>query len=178
MLWFAPHITTRAAVDNQVENKSRLWSDSNTTQDVTGSVYAIRTFLTLICLQRDDCSGIGPLLMQQCTQQVRAAVVGGVLTTGFLIASVSKNYYSSGMKPMITKEEARQRIAGHVNLLLERKGITGTELARRSGVAQPRIVLLRRAELLPNPADLWNIAEALGTTANGLLKELPELAIH
>ena len=79
------------------------------------------------------------------------------------------------MKQVITKDEARERIAGHVNLLLEEHEMTQSDLSRLSNVSHPRITLLCRAELLPNPADLWNIAESLGTTLDGLLEPLPEL---
>ena len=79
---------------------------------------------------------------------------------------------------MITREEARERISGHVVLLLEKHGMSQSDLARRSEVASPRITLLCRGELLPNPADLWNVAEALGTTLDGLMRPLPALAGH
>ena len=82
------------------------------------------------------------------------------------------------MKPVITKNEARERIAGHVNIRLEQHEMSQSELSRRSMVSHPRITLLCRGELLPNPADLWNVAEALGTTLDGLLEPLPELAKH
>lgn len=52
---------------------------------------------------------------------------------------------------------------------MEQNGITQNELARRSEVAHSRLSLLIRGELLPNPADLWNVAEALGTTLDGLM---------
>ena len=77
---------------------------------------------------------------------------------------------------MITRDEARKRIAGNVMLLMDAKSISRSELSELSGVAHPRITLLVRGELLPNPADLWNVAEALGTTLDGLMKPLPKLA--
>lgn len=76
---------------------------------------------------------------------------------------------------MITRDEARKRIAGNVLLLMDEKGLNRSDLSERSGVAHPRITLLVRGELLPNPADLWNVAEALGTTLDGLMKPLPQM---
>lgn len=75
---------------------------------------------------------------------------------------------------MITRDEARTRIAANVSRLMEANGITQNELARRSEVAHSRLSLLIRGELLPNPADLWNVAEALGTTLDGLMSALQE----
>lgn len=80
------------------------------------------------------------------------------------------------MKPMITRDEARMRISGHIDMLMTEKRVSQSELARMSGVAQSRISLLRSGELLPNPADLWNVAEALGTTLDGLMSPIPELS--
>jgi transcriptional regulator with XRE-family HTH domain len=80
------------------------------------------------------------------------------------------------MKPVITREEARHRISSHVELLMTEKAISQSELSRLSGVAQSRISLLCKGELLPNPADLWNVAEALGTTLDGLMQPIPELS--
>ena len=70
---------------------------------------------------------------------------------------------------MITRDEARTRIAANVSRLMEQNGISQNELARRSEVAHSRLSLLIRGDLLPNPADLWNVAEALGTTLDGLM---------
>ncbi|MBL8815998.1 MAG: helix-turn-helix transcriptional regulator [Planctomyces sp.] len=70
---------------------------------------------------------------------------------------------------MITRDEARTRIAAHVTRLMAENNISQIELARMSCVAHQRLSLLIRGELLPNPADLWNVAEALGTTLDGLL---------
>lgn len=72
---------------------------------------------------------------------------------------------------MITREQARERIAENVSRLMAENGITQNELARRSEVAHSRLSLLIRGDLLPNPADLWNVAEALGTTLDGLMAE-------
>jgi transcriptional regulator with XRE-family HTH domain len=80
------------------------------------------------------------------------------------------------MQTVITRDEARKRIAGNVLLLMDEKGLNRSDLSDRSGVAHPRITLLVRGELLPNPADLWNVAEALGTTLDGLMKPLAEMA--
>ena len=77
---------------------------------------------------------------------------------------------------MITRDEARERISGHVDILMNQSGVSQNELSRRSGVAQSRISLLRKGELLPNPADLWNVAEALGVTLDDLMAPLPEMA--
>lgn len=80
------------------------------------------------------------------------------------------------MKTVISRDEARRRIAGNVLSLLESKGMSRSDLAERAQVAHPRITLLCRGELLPNPADLWNVAEALGTTLDGLMKPLKQMA--
>lgn len=80
------------------------------------------------------------------------------------------------MKPVITRDQARQRISAHVEILMSEKDMSQSELARLSGVAQSRISLLCKGELLPNPADLWNVAEALGTTLDGLMAPIPELS--
>lgn len=73
------------------------------------------------------------------------------------------------MQNVITREQARERIAENVSRLMAENGITQNELARRSEVAHSRLSLLIRGDLLPNPADLWNVAEALGTTLDGLM---------
>ncbi len=72
---------------------------------------------------------------------------------------------------MITREDARHRIAANVSRLIAENGISQNELSRRSEVAHSRLSLLIRGELLPNPADLWNVAEALGTTLDGLMAD-------
>lgn len=86
-----------------------------------------------------------------------------------LLQLPTRNLIVGGMiKPVITREEARERIATNVERL--RGSMSQNELARRSGVAQSRISLLCKGELLPNPADLANVAEALGTTIDGLME--------
>jgi len=75
------------------------------------------------------------------------------------------------MQNVITRDEARSRIADNVARLMLANGISQNELARRSEVAHSRLSLLLRGELLPNPADLWNVAEALGTTLDGIMTE-------
>lgn len=80
------------------------------------------------------------------------------------------------MQTVITRDEARQRIAANVSRLLAEQGMTQNELARRSDVAHSRLSLLIRGDLLPNPADLWNVAEALGTTLDGLMGPTTESA--
>ena len=71
--------------------------------------------------------------------------------------------------PVITKEEAKRLISTNVDRLMHEQGIGQRELSRLSGMDQPRISLLVKGKLLPNPADLANVAEALGTTTDGLL---------
>lgn len=78
------------------------------------------------------------------------------------------------MQNVITRDEARKRIAANVSRLMNTRGISQNELARLSEVAHSRLSLLIRGELLPNPADLWNVAEALGTTLDGIMTAEPE----
>lgn len=77
---------------------------------------------------------------------------------------------------MITKDEAREFIAANVCRLMDETGLGQRELSRRSGMDQPRISLLVRGRLLPNPADLSNLAEALGVTPNDLLESCRAVA--
>lgn len=71
---------------------------------------------------------------------------------------------------MMTKDDARDFISQNVCRLMAEKNVGQRELSRTSGMDQARISLLCRGLLLPNPADLANLAEALGTTTDGLLK--------
>lgn len=71
---------------------------------------------------------------------------------------------------MMTKEDAREFISHNLVRLMADTDIGQRELSRKSGMDQARISLLCRGLLLPNPADLANLAEALGTTTDGLLK--------
>ena len=74
---------------------------------------------------------------------------------------------------MMTKEDAREFISHNLLRLMSETEIGQRELSRKSGMDQARISLLCRGLLLPNPADLANLAEALGTTTDGLLKPVP-----
>jgi transcriptional regulator with XRE-family HTH domain len=75
--------------------------------------------------------------------------------------------------PMMTKEDARDFISHNVCRLMSETGLSQRELSRLSGMDQARISLLVRGLILPNPADLANLAEALGTTTDGLLRPVP-----
>jgi len=75
---------------------------------------------------------------------------------------------------MLTKEEARNRLAINVRRVRQRLGLTQMDLARVSGVPQAAISRLERAEGLLNSADLHNIAEALETSMDALHREAPE----
>ncbi len=77
---------------------------------------------------------------------------------------------------MMTKEDARENISQNVCRLMAETATGQRELSRKSGMDQARISLLCRGLLLPNPADLSNLAEALGTTTDGLLKPVPVAA--
>lgn len=78
---------------------------------------------------------------------------------------------------MITKDDARRRLAGNVRRIRLQLGLTQTELSQLSGMDQAAISRLERGQLLPNPADLANLAEALNSTTDALLRTFQPLAV-
>jgi transcriptional regulator with XRE-family HTH domain len=81
------------------------------------------------------------------------------------------------MKTMITKAEARVRVAANVKRIRVQRGITQVELAALAQIEQPTISRLERGHVLPNAADLANLAEALDSTTEALMRPVPEAAL-
>lgn len=71
---------------------------------------------------------------------------------------------------MITKEEAKERLKVNVRKIRQMLGMTQVDLAELAGVEQGTISKLESGSVLPNVADMANIAEALNTTSEVLLK--------
>lgn len=63
---------------------------------------------------------------------------------------------------VISKDETRRNIAASVDRIMKDAGLSQHALADASGVHQPRISLMLRGNILVNPCDLANVAEALG----------------
>ncbi len=78
------------------------------------------------------------------------------------------------MNAMITKAEARKRIAANVRRIRTQRGLTQVELATASQIEQSTISRLERGHVLPNAADLANLAEALDSTTEALMRPVPE----
>ena len=76
---------------------------------------------------------------------------------------------------MITKEEARKRLSINVKRIRKLIGMTQEMLCEESNVNQSTISKLERGEVLPNVVDFANLAEALNTTTEVLLRS-PERA--
>lgn len=76
---------------------------------------------------------------------------------------------------MITKEEARKRLSINVKRIRKLIGMTQEELCEQSNVNQSTISKLERGAVLPNVVDFANLAEALNTTTEVLLRS-PECA--
>ena len=75
---------------------------------------------------------------------------------------------------MITKEEAKERLKHNVRRLRLMLGLTQVELAELASVEQGTISKLESGSVLPNVADMANIAEALNSTSEVLLKPVPK----
>lgn len=71
---------------------------------------------------------------------------------------------------MIDKPSARIRLASNVLRIRKAMGLTQVQMADRSGVPQGTISRLEKGLVLPNPADLYNLAECLNTSIDVLLK--------
>lgn len=76
---------------------------------------------------------------------------------------------------MISKAEARQFTAANVRRIRKALGMTQVELSKKSGVDQGTISKLERAQVLLNSADLHNIAEALNSSSDVLLKPVEKV---
>lgn len=76
-----------------------------------------------------------------------------------------------GMQTMIQKHEARARLAHNVRRIRKELNLTQVQLSERSGMHQSTISELEKAAVLPNPADLYNLAEALNSSIDVLLRE-------
>ena len=71
---------------------------------------------------------------------------------------------------MISKHEARQISGVNVRRIRKLRGLTQMQLSQISGVDQATISKLERFQVLLNSADLYNIAEALDTTSDFLMR--------
>ena len=84
---------------------------------------------------------------------------------------VYSNLYKAGMQTMIQKDDARQAIAENIERLMTAFGWSQTELARQAGVKQVFVSRLLDQVMLPNAVDLANVAEALGTSSDALMRK-------
>jgi len=73
---------------------------------------------------------------------------------------------------MIQKTEARKRLSHNVRRIRKALGLTQVQLSDRSGMKQSTISALEQGMVLPNPADLFNLAEALNSSIDVLLREV------
>jgi transcriptional regulator with XRE-family HTH domain len=71
---------------------------------------------------------------------------------------------------MHNKEDGKQRLAENVRRTRKLLGMTQADLAESSGVGQDTISLIENGKTTPNCFDVANIAEALNTTTEMLLK--------
>lgn len=74
---------------------------------------------------------------------------------------------------MHDKEEGKQHLANNVRRTRKLLGMTQADLANASGVGQDTISLIENAKTTPNCFDVANIAEALNTTTEILLRRVP-----
>jgi transcriptional regulator with XRE-family HTH domain len=73
---------------------------------------------------------------------------------------------------MHEKEEAKQCLAFNVRRTRKMLGMTQTDLATASTVDQSTISLIEQGKTTPNCFDVANIAEAMNTTTEMLLKPI------
>lgn len=73
---------------------------------------------------------------------------------------------------MHDKEEGKQHLANNVRRTRKLLGMTQADLASSSGVGQDTISLIENAKTTPNCFDVANIAEALNTTTEILLRRV------
>ena len=74
---------------------------------------------------------------------------------------------------MHDKETAKNFLASNVRRLRKMLGMTQSDLAQSSGVGQDTISLIENGKTTPNCFDVANIAEAMNTTTEVLLKPVP-----
>lgn len=77
------------------------------------------------------------------------------------------------MEEMHDKDEAKQFLANNVRRTRKLLGMTQADLANSSGVGQDTISLIENGKTTPNCFDVANIAEALNTTTEILLRPVP-----
>ena len=77
---------------------------------------------------------------------------------------------------MHDKEEAKQFLANNVRRTRKLLGMTQADLANASGVGQDTISLIENGKTTPNCFDVANIAEAMNSTTEILLR--PVAAHH
>lgn len=73
---------------------------------------------------------------------------------------------------MHDKEKAKQFLANNVRRTRKLLGMTQADLANSSGVGQDTISLIENGKTTPNCFDVANIAEAMNTTTEILLKRV------
>lgn len=75
---------------------------------------------------------------------------------------------------MISKDRLKLNIAENLSRMMHARGLTQTELGKRSETSQVLIYRLLNQVLVPNAQDLANIAEALGVTVDEVIANPPE----
>jgi transcriptional regulator with XRE-family HTH domain len=78
------------------------------------------------------------------------------------------------MDDMITDDEVRANIAANINRLLEDRGWSRAELARKTGDNQVTINLICNGRHVPRSGLLARIAEAFDVSMDRLAAEVPE----
>ena len=71
---------------------------------------------------------------------------------------------------MITQADAREFIGINVRRIRQRCGLTQIQLSEAANVDQGAISRLERGQVIPNAVDFANIAEALDTSTEVLLR--------
>lgn len=74
---------------------------------------------------------------------------------------------------MHDKDTAKHYLASNIRRVRKMLGMTQVSLAESSGVDQGTISLIETGKTTPNCFDVANIAEALNTTTELLLKPVP-----
>lgn len=75
---------------------------------------------------------------------------------------------------MYDKYDAKSRLAHHVRRVRKMLGMTQAVLAESAGVEQSMISSIESGSVVPNYVDVANIAEALNTNTESLLKPVPK----
>ena len=73
---------------------------------------------------------------------------------------------------MIERDEARQRVAHHVRRIRRLLGLTQPQLAAAASVSQRMISDIETGQSVPDMINAANIAEALNTTTEALLRPI------